>query len=51
MDFEPVWMSKDDLRKQALTAEVKAELEANGWTAESEDKPVRGRRRKDEEAE
>lgn len=52
MDYEPVWMTKDGARKQAMYQLVKDILESEGWVVEGEEKPVRAsRKRKDEDAE
>jgi UDP:flavonoid glycosyltransferase YjiC (YdhE family) len=34
-EFEPVWLTKDSLRKQALSEEVLKVLKAQGWAEEA----------------
>jgi len=38
-EYTPVWMEKNKTRKQALTAEVKALLESQGWKESKPAKP------------
>ena len=39
MEFAPVWMTKGEARKQALTEDTVAVLEKEGWKAEDAPKP------------